>query len=155
MLNEPDTIGFLLSDVARILRTEFEKRIANAGLELTPGEARALINVSVRQGTRQNVIAEKMAIEPMTLSVYLDKLETMGLVERVPDPTDRRAKNVVPTGDAEAMITEVRRHAAAVMDALQTGLDGEEREAVRRALKMMRSNSSLFLPADIATDKSR
>jgi DNA-binding MarR family transcriptional regulator len=96
-----------------------------------------------------------MAIEPMTLSVYLDKLETMRLVERVPDPTDRRAKNVVPTGNAEAMIKAIRLHAADVLDVLQTGLDADEREAVRSALKLMRSNSSLFLPADDVTDESQ
>ena len=42
---EPESIGFLIAETARLQRSEFEKRIANAGFELTPGEARALLNI--------------------------------------------------------------------------------------------------------------
>lgn len=149
-MSDPDTIGFLLTDVARILRTEFEKRIADAGLDLTPGEARALLRVWVCSGERQNVIAEKMGIEPMTLSTYLDRLETLGLIERIPDPADRRAKNIVPTERAKSTAKAIRKISGSVLDLLQTGLGDDEREALRGALKVMRGNAALLSDDDVA-----
>ena len=147
-MSDPDTIGFLLTDVARILRTEFEKRIVDAGLDLTPGEARALVRVSICAGERQNVIAEKMGIEPMTLSTYLDRLETLGLVERIPDPADRRAKNIVPTERAKSTVKAIRRLSGSVLDVLQTGIADDDREALRVALKVMRVNAVLLTDPD-------
>ena len=64
---DPDALGFVLIDVARMLRSAFERRIATAGLGLTPGEARALVRISSLEGSRQLEIAQRMGIEPMTL----------------------------------------------------------------------------------------
>lgn len=137
---EPDTIGFLLTDVARMQRAEFEKRISNAGLELTPGEARALLNIDARAGGRQNEIAEKMGVEPMTMSGYIDKLEGLGLVERLPDPTDRRARNVVLTERAQPLLAAILDQASSMIDNVLAGLSENQRDALHRALRQMRAN---------------
>lgn len=143
-MKEPDTVGFLLNDVSRMLRAEFERRIAQAGLELTPGEARALVNINAREGSRQNAIAEAMGVEPMTFSGYLDRLEALGLIERIPDPEDRRAKNIVLAGNAEAMVKAIRRHSDRMIDEAQAGLDPGERAALKHALKVLRANFKEF-----------
>lgn len=150
-MKEPDTLGFLLVDTARLLRAEFEKRIASAGLDLTPGEARTLLNVGAREGGRQNAIAEKMGIEPMTLSGYLDRLETLKLVERVPDPADRRAKNVVLTDKADATLKAIRRQSDIMIDELQTGLDADERAALRQAMRVIKANFSKIASGQLET----
>jgi DNA-binding MarR family transcriptional regulator len=139
-MKETESIGFLMADVARMIRAEFERRIADAGLEVTPGEARALVHINARAGWRQNAIAEGMGVEPMTFSGYVDKLEALGLVERVPDPADRRAKNVVLAGNAEAMVRAIRKHSGAMLNEMQDGLDAGERETLKHALKIMRAN---------------
>ena len=94
---DPDALGFVLIDVARLLRSAFERRIAIAGLGLTPGEARTLVRISTLEGSRQLDIAQRMGIEPMTLSTYLDRLQSLGYIERRPDPADRRAKLIFTT----------------------------------------------------------
>lgn len=131
---EPESIGFLIAETARLQRTEFEKRIASAGFELTPGEARALLSIGHRSGCRQNEIAEKMGVEPMTMSGYIDKLESLGLVERMPDPTDRRARNVILTPKAEPMLAEVRKLAKYLLSDMLVELNEDQREALRNAL---------------------
>jgi MarR family transcriptional regulator, transcriptional regulator for hemolysin len=136
---EPESIGFLIAETARLQRSEFERRIATAGFELTPGEARALLNIGSRSGCRQNEIAEKMGVEPMTMSGYIDKLESLELVERLPDPTDRRARNVVLKPKAEPMLAEIRKLAKALLSDMVTEMAEDEREALHNALKTIKS----------------
>lgn len=99
---DPDFFGFLVNDVARLVRAEMDRRIAASGLGLTPGEARVLAYAARYEPVRQSALAERAALEPMTVSTYLDGLESKGLVERKPDPTDRRAKLVTLTEAAPA-----------------------------------------------------
>lgn len=137
---DPDSLGLLVTETARLLRNEFERRIATAGLGLTPGEARALIYVSVTEGARQTVIAERMGVEPMTVCSYLDRLEKLDLVARGPDPVDRRAKNVRTTDRADAVIAAIRRQTGAIYEEIQAGLDDTERKVLLKALKVLRGN---------------
>lgn len=141
---ENDTIGMLLTDVSRLLRGAFDRRIGAASLGVTPGEARALIQVAATEGIKQADIAIRMGIEPMTLSTYLDRLEGLGLVERVPDPCDRRAKNVVVTAKADPLLLNIRKEVHALMDQVTAGLDANGREALRLSLKGLRENLHLL-----------
>lgn len=104
---DPDTIGFLVTDIARLVRSEMDRRINDAGLGITPGEARTLIHAERAGAVRQNVLAERMGVEAMTLSGALDRLEAQNLIQRLPDPTDRRAKLVHLTAEADAMLDQI------------------------------------------------
>jgi DNA-binding MarR family transcriptional regulator len=95
-------------------------------LGITPGEARTLMQVAMTEDIKQAEIATRMGIEPMTLSAYLDRLEALGLVARMPDPADRRAKNVVITDKADPLLSE--------------GLGDEGRELLRGNLRILRDN---------------
>ncbi len=88
MTETPDIeiLGFLLTDSARHLRAAFERRISEAGLGITPAEARTLLNVHALKDCRQLDIAARMGIEPMTVCTFLDKLQAQGLIERHPTP---------------------------------------------------------------------
>ena len=112
---DPDALGFVLIDVARMLRSAFERRIATAGLGLTPGEARTLVRIATLEGSRQLDIAQRMGIEPMTLSTYLDRLQSLGFIERRPDPADRRAKGLYLTEEGSALAARME----AVLDELR------------------------------------
>ena len=105
---DPDTFGFLVTDLSRLIRAEMDRRISDAGLGLTPGEGRTLVHAARAGEVRQIELAERMGVEPMTLSGYLDRLEARGLIERKPDPTDRRAKLVALTAAAEGVLDQVR-----------------------------------------------
>lgn len=94
-LNE--NLGFLLIAAGRLLRARFERALASAQLEVTPGEARTLVLLGLLGPVRQNELATALSVEPMTLVGYLDRLEQQGLVKRQQDPSDRRAKLAVMT----------------------------------------------------------
>ncbi|MBX9459093.1 MAG: MarR family winged helix-turn-helix transcriptional regulator [Rhizobium sp.] len=137
---DPDSLGFLLNETARLMRHDFERRIAGIGLQVTTGEARALIYVAANDGARQSVIAERMGVEPMTVCGYLDRLEKCGLVSRHPDPGDRRAKNVRTTDAADATIAAIRAEGKAMVEQAQAGLDAESRAILAAALRTVRGN---------------
>ncbi|WP_158675193.1 MarR family transcriptional regulator [Pseudoxanthomonas sp. SGNA-20] len=89
-----DSFGFLLVTAARLLRQRFEAALAAADLDMTPGEARTLVVADKLGPVRQTELAAALSIEPMSLVAHLDRLEARGMVERRPDPDDRRSKRV-------------------------------------------------------------
>lgn len=119
-------LGFLLLDAHRLIRARFDARAEAAGLGLTAGEARALLHISKREGRRQNVLAEHLNIDPMTLVTYLDRLEAAGLVQRCPDPADRRAKVVRLTPASAPVLTKVQAVCRAVRADATAGLTEED-----------------------------
>ncbi len=119
-------LGFLLSDAQRLIRNQFDTAAEAAGLSLTAGEARTLGHIAKLEGRRQSVLAEYMNIDPMTLVSYLDRLEAAGLVERQPDPADRRAKIVRLTPKSEPVVRKIREVGRQVRDQATEGLDDDD-----------------------------
>lgn len=142
----PDTIGFLIVDVSRLLRAEFDRRTGAAGLGLTPAEARTLSHVARVGPTRQATLAERMGIEAMTLSACLDRLEAQGYVRRVPDPSDRRAKLVDTTGAANPALDKIFAVSAAVRADMTDGLGAGKVEEFRQSLIAIRANLLAMRP---------
>ncbi|WP_312798112.1 MarR family winged helix-turn-helix transcriptional regulator [Tianweitania sp.] len=118
---DPDSFGFLVTDLARLLRNEADQRFKDAGCDMTHGEGRVLAHAARAGTVRQNVLAERMGIEAMTLSGLLDRLETRELVKRTPDPADRRAKLISVTEEADALLDKVQQVSAGI----RTDLAGE------------------------------
>jgi MarR family transcriptional regulator for hemolysin len=137
---DTDSLAFLVSDCARLMRMAFERRILSAGLGLTAGEARTLIQIAAHNGSRQLDIAGRMGLEPMTVSAFLDKLQGRGLIERQPDPLDRRAKRILLSDAAEDMIRAISIEINAVQQDATQGLDGQAQETISRLLKSFRQN---------------
>lgn len=150
---DPDTLGFVLTDVARMLRSAFERRINTAGLGLTPGEARTLVRIATLEGSRQLEIAQRMGIEPMTLSTYLDRLQSLGFIERRPDPGDRRAKLIFTTTAAVELIASIRIEQTELMQHVTSGMDVAELDLMRGQLKRLRANLLALEEGDLVLDK--
>lgn len=137
---DTDSLAFLVSDCARLMRVAFERRILSAGLGLTAGEARTLIQIAAHNGSRQLDIAGRMGLEPMTVSAFLDRLQARGLIERQPDPLDRRAKRILLSDAAEDMIRALSIEIGAVQQEATQGLDQEAQDSFSKALKCFRHN---------------
>ena len=144
-----DSLAFLVSDCARLIRAAFERRILVAGLGLTAGEARTLMQVAAINGSRQLDIASRMGLEPMTVSAFLDKLQARGLIERQPDPLDRRAKRVVLSETADAKLRQIDHEVGEVERDATQGFDETSQAQLHDALYAFRSNlQKAELPAE-------
>ncbi len=133
-----DTLGFLLADVARLMRRAFAQRLE--GNELTFAQARALVHVARSPGLRQVELASRLEIQPITLVRLLDDLAARDLVERRVDPRDRRAWRVYPTARAQASIASIRSVGASVREDALAGIAPAQAEALLRVLATMRGN---------------
>src|SRR5258705_4953335 len=101
------TLGFLLHDVARLLRKRFEQNARGSGL--TRSQWQVLAYLAQNEGINQSGLADLLEIEPITLGRIIDKLQTPGLIERRPDPSDRRASLLHLTSPAPPTMSQLRR----------------------------------------------
>lgn len=141
-LVDPDSFGFLVTDLSRMIRAEMDRRVAEAGLGITAGEVRTLSHAARAGSVRQNVLAERMGVEAMTLSDYIDRLEARGLVTRRADPADRRAKLVELTPAADAVLAAAQSISAAVRADVARSIPHADWELLIELLKKARSNLS-------------
>ena len=146
---DPDSFGFIVNDISRLLSAEMDRRACEAGIALTSGERRTLAHAARAGAVRQNVLAERMGLEAMTLSAYLDRLETAGLVERQPDPTDRRAKIVNLTPAAEKVLEAAMPISAAVHADASRQIPRKDWDRLLEQLKLVRETLAA-MRADIA-----
>jgi DNA-binding MarR family transcriptional regulator len=132
--------GFILHDVARLLRVTFDRRIKE--LELTRSQWWVLTHLFRHDGITQSELAEWLEIERPTLGRLLDRLEENGWVERRTDSQDRRAKRVFLSNEISPAMRSMREIAAGVRsDALQ-GLDPVAQEAFVDTLLAIKANLS-------------
>lgn len=135
-----ESLAFLLNSSTRFLNSVFEKRISEAGLGLTPGEARALLTVAAIDGSKQADIAARIGLEPMTVCTYLDKLESLGLVERRPNPDDRRSKCIFLTDASSDLLIAVRREVDSVIGQATEGCSEADLSRFYEMLKLLQRN---------------
>ncbi len=134
------TLGFVLHDVARMLRKRFEIQARGADLPLTRAQWSVLAHLSRREGLNQAALAQILEIEPITLVRLLDRLEASGLVERRPDPSDRRARALYLTPSAHPLLDQIWRLAADVREEAMTGFSEGEREQLISLLLRLKGN---------------
>ncbi|MBB6262041.1 MarR family transcriptional regulator for hemolysin [Paenochrobactrum gallinarii] len=84
-----------LTKVSRKIRTIFNKEVTEHGL--TYPRARTLLRLIKKPYMNQSELAFELELEQATMVRLLDRLEENGVIERHPDPNDRRAKLLVLT----------------------------------------------------------
>lgn len=120
-----DRLGFLLHDATRLLRKRFETRAS--GIGLSTSQWRLLVNVLRLGGATQARLAERLEIEPISVSRLIDRMEKAGWLRREQDPTDRRAKRVVPTEKTLLIFEDARAQAVETYsEALAGFTEGEK-----------------------------
>jgi DNA-binding MarR family transcriptional regulator len=94
-------IGLLLYIPYRDLENRIMAAVNAAGFDVTIAQARVLQRINPG-GSRLTELAEAAQVTKQTAGFLVDQLEKAGLVERVPDPTDGRARLVQVTEKAMA-----------------------------------------------------
>jgi DNA-binding MarR family transcriptional regulator len=138
MESRQDSLGFLLADVSRLMRRAFKQQLENSSLTLA--QARALIYVSRNEGVRQVELAELLEVQPITLARLIDQLADAGLVERRPDPADRRAYQIFLTSAAARHLLAIEDVTSAIRTEAMRGLSDKQTAIVFLALRKMRDN---------------
>jgi DNA-binding MarR family transcriptional regulator len=133
-----ESVGFLLSDVSRLLRRAFQQRME--GCELTFVQARVLVNISRKEGIRQVELAELLELQPIALVHLIDQLQGIGLVERRPDPNDRRAYQLFLTEAAVPHLDAITPIAVAIQAEMLSGLNKQQSAQFLSCLKVVRDN---------------
>ena len=120
------------------MRKAFDRRASVLGV--TRAQWKVLFRLSREPGLRQIELADMLDIEPITLSRIIDRLAEAELVERQPDPADRRAWRLHVTGRAQPLVEKLRRLADELFAEAFAGIDPKDMENVRRVLARVREN---------------
>ena len=134
------TLGFVLNDVARLMRKRFEQRARAAALGLTRAQAAVLAYLARQEGINQAALAQLLELEPITLARLLDRLQAAGLVERRPDPKDRRAHLLYLTAAAYPLLDRIFALAAEVREDALAGVAEADRGRLLDLLIEMKAN---------------
>jgi MarR family transcriptional regulator for hemolysin len=126
--------AFTLNDVARLLRTYADHRAAAFGI--TRAQWAVMARLDRQEGLKQSELAEMLDLQPISLTRLLDRLGDSGLIERRPDPHDRRANRLFLTPAARPLLERLGGLAEELMATALAGID-------RPTVKLMLANLSI------------
>lgn len=132
MPHQIERFGLLLHDAARAYRRRFEEATASYGLSATQWR---LLGLILREGPmQQGQLAERLDVEPISVSRLVDRMERAGWVRRGADPMDRRARIVIPSDHARQTFAQVKLVAEDLTETVLTGFSDAERQVIHRFL---------------------
>lgn len=138
--------GFLLKDAARLSSLNFERHALE--LKLTLSQCKVLAHLQRNEGITQIRLAALTGTDPMTLVRTLDRMERDGLVERRPDPADRRARCLFLMPAAEPVLEKVRATAEQSRGEALAGLSLADRKQLIALLERVHSNLRALVPGE-------
>ena len=136
---EPDLL-VLINDVGRMLRTEADRRARAHGM--TRAQWVMLIRLDRQPGLSQKELAELLEVEPITVARLVDRLEARNMLERRPDPADRRVWRLHLLPAAQPVLDELVVQRDELVHMLTCKLDPATVETVTHALLKMRATLS-------------
>ena len=134
-----DSLGEAFGAVARRLRVA--SMAALAKFDVTPSQVRAIRVLAMHDsgGVRSKELADHLRIAPRSTTEVVDALEAKGLVQRSPDPGDRRATLVSLTDRGRALAEEVRRTRGVESERMFERLTDTDREDLARILHRLQN----------------
>jgi DNA-binding MarR family transcriptional regulator len=140
------TIGYLLKDVTRRYAARFERHAEEVSLTLM--QCKVLVYLSKNEGASQVRLCDLTEIEPMMMVRILDRMEADKLLERRPDPADRRARRLYLTRKAARALEEIDRISELTRSEFFAGVSKTDREAFLKVLEHVHQNACAL---DVAT----
>lgn len=130
--------GFILNDVARLLRKVYDRRVRSLGL--TRSQWWVVTHLYRSEGVTQSELADILELERASLGRLLDRLEAKGWVRREADANDRRAKRVYLTAQVEEPMRTMRSIAAGVRGDALSGLSPAQQDRFVDTLLRIKGN---------------
>lgn len=139
MEDDPNqSFGFVIHDIARLLRRNFDHRARALGL--TRSQWFVLVHLLRQDGMRQTDLAILLEVQPISLTRMIDRLVAHGLVERRSDPKDRRANRVFLTPTVKPLLGRLRALGNEVREEAFAGMTRQERRRFMETLLRIRGN---------------
>jgi MarR family transcriptional regulator, transcriptional regulator for hemolysin len=134
------SIGFLIYDVSRLMRRNFDAQVKPLGL--TQIQWRAIAHITRQEGCNQATLADQLEIKPITLTRLIDRLVEAGWVTRQPDPKDRRAVQIHLTEKSRPLLQTMQEKSLQTRAEALQEISDDDFEVLFRTLKKMKSNLS-------------
>ena len=131
-------LAWEIGETANAMRRFYDRRARHLGV--TRAQWRVVAVLAREPGSKQIALAERLDMEPITLSRIIDKLEQADLVRRVADPTDRRAWRLELTDKACPLHAQLMTLAGEVLLDAFAGFAPEEIDQARALLARIRAN---------------
>ncbi len=128
--DDDEYIGYVLSDVARLIRTVFDRRVRDIGL--TRAQWLVLTRLYRRPGASQTELADMLEIDRASAGRMIDRMQKNGWVERRADSDDRRINRLYLTADARRAHKDMWAIAETTVDDALAPLSDTEREQFTR-----------------------
>ena len=132
-----------LMATARLIRIAYDHAFAELDLNLT--QASLLVFVAEQGPLRQTQLARRLGQGRAATGVTVDQLERRGLVERQPDPDDRRAWLVTVTPAGKDVVEPVNRIDRVFREQLRKDIPRSERQQLARLLLRVQENLAEIL----------
>ena len=143
-------IGYSMTDVARLLRTVFERRVRSLGL--TRAQWVVIARVHRHPGLSQTEIADLLEIEKATAGRLIDRMEAKDWLERRADPNDRRINRLHLTKEAERLHALIWPIAESTVDSALQDLSTTERRTLTKLMRRVKQQLLLLAEDDPALD---
>ena len=141
-----ESTGYALAKVCRSHRGNVGELLSEVGLHV--GQEMVLIELWERDGLRGGELAERLGVEPPTVTKMIRHLESCGLVERRQDPQDARSFRAYLTEEGRSLEGPVARCWERVEEKTFAGMSVGERRNFHRLLAKVRANlDPNFAPA--------
>lgn len=153
MQDDPNlNIGFILTDTARLLRRNFNRRAHDLGL--TRAQWGVLTHLRRQNGRRQTDLACLLELQPISLTRLIDRMVKNGWVERRDDPEDRRTKRIFLTEKVTPVLSQLSEMGRETREEAQAGISQKERDQLLQLLLRIRANLTAQTPCtDCKTEK--
>jgi DNA-binding MarR family transcriptional regulator len=138
-------LGFLISDVHRLLTAAVDKEVGALGL--TRSQLRVVLHLMRDDGISQVALADDLQLGKVTVGGLLDRLQEKGLIERRPHPTDRRAKLVYLTLADPKIYDAIVAAGGLILEQVLAGINKAEEKTLIKLLLRVKANTAGILEA--------
>lgn len=130
--------AFVVNDVGRMLKTYADQEARRYGM--TRAQWSVLARLERNEGLKQTELADMLDLQPITLTRLVDRLCEIRLVERRPDPDDRRAKRLFLTAQAKPVMDRLDALAKSMLADVLEGIDAADIKAAVGTLNAVKEN---------------
>ena len=136
----PRSVGFLISQLGFLSSKGFMGALEPLGIG--PREFLLMRFVAATDGQSQQALAERLGVPPSRMVAMVDHLEEAGLVERRPDPEDRRVRGLHLTRKGRGVLDKASKIAIDYETRLCSGINREEREQLIDLLQKLQASQT-------------